>query len=120
MSVIQLSKIKAMLQVIHDLDDERIQLALDSAEVEACDIMNRKYLPTIDDPAPPDPESETYSETDPISENETVSGASDEVRKPVFTAVYILTKAIFDNENISTARQRAETLLSPYRKGLGV
>lgn len=120
MSVILLSEMKELLQVIHDRDDGRIQLALNAAEAEALKIMNRKYLPTVDDPEPPEDASENYSELDPMSENETASEASAEIEPDVKLAIYIMTRANYDDSGVAAARARAETLLSPHRKGLGV
>lgn len=125
MSTISLERIKTDLQVIHEHDDSRIQSFLDGAEQECMTYLGRKYLPTED----LDLASEGSSETDPVSENESPSEASDSVARDVYLGIYLIVKCFYDDKDsdpirgaldLPKYRERAEELWAPYRIGMGV
>ena len=110
MSLIPLSEAKAFLDVIHDADDMKLQLLLDSAEREALDFMNRVRF---DFECPPcESESESESESEP----------PEEMPPPVRTAVLFLLQRNYqaNPDDGMKLRAAAEVLLMPYRCQLGV
>lgn len=126
MSVILLDDAKRFLRVTHNEDDVTLQDQLNAAEREARNFMDREFLPTVDDP---EFSSENDSETDPVSESQTASDGSAEVEPDVRLAVFLLLKASYDGADahavrgaldLPAYRARAETLLMPYRRHLGV
>lgn len=117
MSVISLALTKKYLRVIHSSDDELIQSLLDGAEEEAKRFCNRTQLPTLPVDYPP----ELDSNCDPISEQ--VPSSEDPVPGDVVRAIWYLVQADYEGlkpEDAAKRRQGAETLLMPYRTGLGV
>lgn len=120
MSKILLADAKNRLRIIHDADDDMLQRVLDAAEDEALRFMDREFLPVL----PLEQLSETQTETDPVSESETATEVSDEIVPSVREAVYLLFKAGADlgdpTVDPEAYRKRAETLLMPLRRHLGV
>jgi len=110
-SVIDLPRIKRDLRVTHDEDDALLQDHLDAAEGEAVRFLNRTQLPTL----PLDYPSGSSSEDVPSSD--------DPIAPEVFAAVCLLVRAKYDaatSDEIQKLRTAAETLLMPFRVGLGV
>jgi hypothetical protein len=99
MSVIDLSEAKQFLDVIHDADDEKLQILLDAAEDEAIQYMNRSDLIEFD--------SEQSSEDLPAS-----------IKMGVFLLLQANYQAAVDD--IKKLREAAETKLNPYRLFIGV
>lgn len=125
MSTILLEDLKRYLKPTHDLDDELLQDALNAAEKEALNFMDRDFLPV----EPTEELSESESELNPVSDGETPSEASAEVCADVRMAVFLLAKSHYDGTqpdafrgllDLSEYRKRAEGLLMPYRRHLGV
>jgi len=103
MSIIKLEVVKQDLRVIHDADDDMLQRHLDASEREAIHFMNLTALPMQD-----------VQSSDP-------DGA--QVEPDVVTAVAILVRGKYEAASaseIDALRRSAETLLMPYRVGLGV
>lgn len=116
MSVIALATIKEDLRLTHDADDALLQRLVDAAEDEAMRFLDRTQLPTLPLDYPPryDSDSNLMSEDAPSSE--------DPVAPSVYAAVFLLVRAKFDAATpaeIDGLRRAAETLLMPYRVGLG-
>jgi hypothetical protein len=116
MSQITLQETKKYLRVIHSADDDLIQTLIDSAEDEACRFLNRDNLPTLplEYPAPSSSDG-PYSEEVPSSE--------DPVAPSVKLAIFYLVQRAYEAtkpEDMQRIRESAETLLMPYRRGLGV
>lgn len=126
MSTILLEEAKRFLQITHDSDDLDLQRALDAAEEEACGFMDRDFLPVSERELP----SECASDVDPVSEGESPSDASEEIAPAVKQAVFVLMKANYDGIkagdsmrgllDLDAYRKRAETLMMPFRRHLGV
>lgn len=116
MSKILLEDAKRFLSVIHDADDEKLQQLLDAAEDEALRFMDREFLPVV----PLEQLSECESELDPVSESESPSEVSDEIVPSVRQAIYLLLKESYDLGADKAYRDRAETLLMPLRRHIGV
>jgi hypothetical protein len=116
MSQITLQEVKQFLRVIHSGDDALIQTLIDSAEDEACRFLNRENLPTLPLEYPADSSSEgPYSEEVPSSE--------DPVAPSVKLAIFYLVQRGYETskpEDAARMRASAETILMPYRRGLGV
>lgn len=96
MSTLDLAALKASLRVTHNHDDALLQQLLDSAESEACQFLNRESLPEGDDL---------------------------EVKPDVRTALWLLVSARYEAPSTRDSfgyRRAAETLLWPYRCGLGI
>jgi len=110
-SFVDLATVKAWLRVIHSADDTMLQQLLDGAEDEALRFLNRTQPPTL----PVDYPSECESEQVP---------SSDDPIAPSFKkAVCILVQAAYeqtDPDKAERMRRNAETVLMPYRRGLGV
>lgn len=121
MSIITVADAKAFLRVMHDLDDALIQGLLDSAESEACRFMNRTDLPTLPLSYP---NIEYDSNGDPTEVSSEISPSSEEQVVPdVRYAVMRLVQADYEGskpEERALYREAAETMLMPYRGGLGV
>jgi hypothetical protein len=116
MSQITLAEVKQYLRVIHSADNDLIQTLIDSAEDEACRFLNRENLPTLPLEYPADSSSEgPYSEEVPSSE--------DPVAPSVKLAIFYLVQRAYEAtkpEDAVRMREAAETILMPYRRGLGV
>lgn len=109
MSVIDIGVAKSFLDVIHDDDDEKIQLLLDAAEDEAKEFIDRDDL--IDwGPC--------------CSESSSSSASSSEPDMPasVKLGILILLQGAYQASPQDQAQLRkvAETKLMPYRCRLGV
>lgn len=106
MSAIDLAVIKRDLRVTHDADDVLLQELLDAAEVEARRFLDRDALPLMGE-----------------LDSEEVSSDAGLVEPDVRVAVTLLVRSKYDAATaleIGHLRQGAETLLMPYRQGLGV
>lgn len=116
MSQITLTEVKQFLRVIHNADDDLIQTLIDSAEDEACRFLNRENLPTLPLEYPAESSSNApYSEEVPSSEDPVAPSAK--------LAIYYLVQRAYEAtkpEDMQRIRESAETLLMPYRRGLGV
>lgn len=111
MSVISLATIKADLRVTHNADDALLQVLLDAAEDECLRFLNRTQLPTLPVDNPDDLSSED------------VPSSGDPLAPSVYAAVCLLMRALYDTntaDEITKLRHCAETILMPYRVGLGV
>lgn len=106
MSLIPLETAKGFLDVIHDFDDDKLQMLLDGAEDEACQFMWRESLDGLCVCGEP-------SESEP----------SEPVLPPgVVAGVMLLLQASYQAspDDIPKLRAAAEVKLMPYRCGLGV
>lgn len=116
MSQVTLEEIKEYLRVIHSFDDGLLQVLIDSAEDEACRFLNRENLPTLPLEYPADSSSDgPYSEEVPSS--------SDPIAPSVKLAIFYLVQRAYDQldpDKADKMRVSAETILMPYRRGLGV
>lgn len=112
MSVMTLADLKAALKVTFTADDTELQNALDNAEAEALDYMNRTEFGYA---CPVDTTSSSSSSS---------SSSSEQVMPPaVRSAVVLLVRAMYDTADptdIKLLRDAAETKMQPYRCGLGV
>lgn len=119
MSDITLSVVKKYLDVIHDADDDKLQMLLDAAEDEALQFMDRPNLT----------DWRTCAEircSEPVSES--VSEAASEISMPasVRLGILILVQAAYQaapgqlRHEAEQLRDIAEKKLYPYRCGLGV
>lgn len=104
MSVISVGTAKQFLRVFHALDDDLIQRLLNSAEDEALQFMNRDSLPV----------------DDVCTDDEVSTDDQDEIRPSVVQGVLLLVQAQYDPGVADASRTAAETLLFPYRCGIGV
>lgn len=104
MSLISIETAKKYLNVIHDADDETLQLLLDGAEDEAADFIDRPLSELL-----PEPLSEETSETG----NSLPSG--------FIAGVLLLLQASYQSSpaDAEKLRKNAETKLTPYRIGWG-
>lgn len=101
MSVLELSKVKSFLDVIHSADDVKLQMLLDGAEDEAAQFMNRADV------------SEWESE---------YVFNSDHVMPPgAMIGILLLTQAAYQAspDDAEKLRRAAETKLTPYRLNIG-
>lgn len=119
MSVVLLDEVKAHLRVVHDADDALIQTLIDASEEEAKRFLNRTQLPTLPVDYPPEYASEDAES--PMSED--VPSSEDPIADDARVAIYLLVQAKYDTvgaDEMAKLRAAAETLLMPYRAGLGV
>lgn len=119
MSVVTLEEVKAHLRQVHDHDDALIQTLLDGAEEEAKRYLNRTELPTLPLDYPPEYASEDAES--PLPED--VPSSEDPIAGDVRVAIYLLVQAKYaavGADEMAKLRAAAETLLQPYRVGLGV
>lgn len=102
MSQISLEEAKAYLNVIHDHDDDKLQMLLDGAEDEAAQFMWRESI------------SGPCAGCEPQGD--------DSIPPGVIAGVMLLLQASYDAapSDIELLRAAAETKLMPYRCGLGV
>jgi hypothetical protein len=107
--MITLEDIKRDLRLTHDQDDALLQILLDAAVDEACQFISRPALPgTVADSE--ESSSEYSSEIGPVPHS-------------LYAAVFLLVRAKYDAatpDEIKRLRECAETLMMPYRIGLGV
>ena len=112
MSTVTLAEVKRWLRVIHNADDALLQDMIDQAEDEALRFLNRTQPPTL----PLDYPSECVSSED-------VPSSEDPAARSWNKAVCILVQAAYEQTDPDKARrmrENAETVLHPYRGGLGV
>lgn len=116
MSQVTLQETKEYLRVIHQFDDALIQTLIDSAEDEACRFLNRENLPTLPLEYPAESSSDgPYSEEIPSSQ--------DPIAPSVKLAIFYLVQRAYeqmDPDKADKVRSSAETILMPFRRGLGV
>jgi hypothetical protein len=135
--IITLADAKADMHVTHDLDDSIIQAYVDAAHDEALQFLDKT---SFDQVAPPpsssqccggpypwnDWENQFY---DPWSSSSSSSSSSSEASSEwvppasLKTALLFLVRAKYDAsdaDDIAKYRSAAETLLMPFRIGLGV
>ena len=121
MSIITLAEAKAFLDVIHASDDEKLQALLDGAELEALDFMSRRDFTEICVPWPED--HEDY-ESDTLVVGEQMSDVVADYGMPasVRTGILMMLQASYQAspDDQMKLRKIAETLIFPYRCGLGV
>lgn len=111
MSTVTLEEVKRWCRVIHSADDDLLQDMIDQAEDEALRFLNRTQPPTL----PLDYPSESSSEDVPSSEDPVVPSWN--------KAVCLLVQATYETlkpDDQAKLRSNAETVLFPYRVGLGV
>lgn len=111
MSTVTVAEAKRWLRVIHSGDDALIQELINHAEDEALRFLNRTQAPTL----PADYPSDSSSEDIPSSE--------DPAARSFAKGVLILVQAAYeqpDPDKAARMRQNAETVLMPYRRGLGI
>lgn len=104
--MITLEDIKRDLRLTHDQDDALLQVLLDASVDEACSFMSRAELPGL--------------EADSSGSESSSEGA---VSPSLYAAVFLLVRAKYDAgspDEIKRLRECAETLMMPYRIGLGV
>jgi hypothetical protein len=115
-SQVTLQETKEYLRVIHSGDDALIQTLIDSAEDEACRFLNRENLPTLPLEYPAESSSDgPYSEEVPSSQ--------DPIAPSVKLAIFYLVQRAYeqmDPDKEARVRQSAETIMMPFRRGLGV
>lgn len=102
MSEFDLEALKRELRVVHSSDDAQLQDLLDEAEDEALQYLEMTAFPV-----------------------ETVEGESPAERVPrsIRRAVFLLVQGAYDEADASKLvvyRERAETLLFPFRENLGI
>lgn len=110
MSQITLQQVKDDLRVIHDADDDLLQILIDASEDEALRYMNRTELPTNPYDLP-----EEFSSED-------VPSTGDPIVPSVYSAVFLLVRAKYEGktaDEIAALRLCAETILQPYRTEIG-
>lgn len=105
--MISLDDIKRDLRVTHDEDDQLLQLHLDASIDEAKRFLDVKELPLQDEP-----DSELLSSSE---------APGPTVAPSIYAAVSLLVRSKYEAsaDEIPKLRAAAETLLMPYRKGLG-
>lgn len=111
MSVISLTSVKLDLRVDGTDDDALLQLHIDAAEDEAARFCGRDELPTLPYDLPAS------------SDSEDVPSTEDPVAPSVRAAVFLLVRSKYDAtspDEIAGLRRAAESLLMPYRTGLGM
>ncbi len=98
MSIIALDQAKQFLDVIHDEDDNTLQLLLDAAEDESCQFLGRDSLASL------------------------VDEATAKLPASIYMAVLILLQSNYQAapEDIPALRAAAEIKLTPYRIGWGI
>ncbi len=110
MSVVLLAQVKADLRMTHSADDDLLQTLINASEDEALRFLNRSELPTIpyDLPTALDPE---------------VTATQGNLAPSIYAAVFLLVRAKYeakDASEIQALRLCAETLMQPYRTGVGL
>lgn len=111
MSFVTVTQVKSYLRVIHTSDDTLLQELIDQAEDESLRFLNRTEPPTL----PLDYPAESSSEDEPSSD--------DPVAPSFRKAVFLLVQASYEmpsGDERDKVRRAAETVLMPYRTGLGV
>ena len=104
MSAVSIESVKRDLRIIQNDDDTLLQELIDAAELECLQFLNIDYLPGLE------PNSEETS-------SELV------VFPDVARAIRLIVKGGYEETDVtklSAYRSAAESLLMPYREGLGV
>lgn len=104
MSAVSIESVKRDLRIIHDDDDVLLQELIDAAERECLQFINADYLPGLE------PNSEEASSELAIE--------PDAAR-----AIRLIVRGGYEETDVtrlSAYRSAAESLLMPYRIGLGV
>ena len=98
MGLITLTQAKPYLDIIHDADDEKLQLLLDAAEDEACQFLGRDSLTNL------------------------IVESTGKLPPSVTMGVMILLQANYQAapDDVVKLRLAAEIKLTPYRTGWGV
>jgi len=103
-SAVSIESVKRDLRIIHNDDDDLLQELIDAAERECLQFINAEYLPGLE------PNSEETS--------------SELVIEPdAARAIRLIVRGGYEETDIiriSAYRSAAESLLMPYREGLGV
>ena len=102
-----LDDIKRDLRVTHDEDDELLQVLIASAKDQALRFLDLPDLPTV--------------EVDSSSSSSSSIGSL-EYPGSIRTALILLVRCLYDPadaKEIEATRKAAETMLMPYRAGLG-
>ena len=103
-----LDDIKRDLRVTHDDDDALLEVLLASAKDQALRFLDLPELPTV--------------EVDSSSSSSSSSIGSIEYPGSIRTALILLVRCLYDPadaKEIEATRKVAETMLMPYRAGLG-
>jgi hypothetical protein len=97
-SIISLAQAKQFLDVIHDADDDKLQILLDAAEDEACQFLGMESLAML------------------------VDQATSKLPASITMAVMILLQANYQAapDDVPKLRNAAEIKLTPYRSGWGI
>lgn len=106
MSAVSIESVKRDLRIIHNSDDVLLQELIDSAERECLQFLNTEVLPGLEE------SSEVSSETVYLV-----------VEPDVARAIRLIVRGGYEETDItklSAYRSAAESLLMPYREGLGV
>ncbi len=115
---ITLQDVKEALRQTQDLDDALLTRLLSSAIQESLRFLGRSELPTLPFEYP-----YAINSDDEVSElSEEVPSSEDPVTPDVANAVILLVQADYcgDPEKRPMLRSAAESLLMPYRVGLGI
>ena len=107
MSAVSIESVKRDLRIIHNSDDVLLQELIDSAERECLQFLNIDVLPGLEE------SSEVSSEPD----------VCNVVEPDVARAIRLIVRGGYEETDItklSAYRSAAESLLMPYREGLGV
>lgn len=102
-----LDDIKRDLRVTHDDDDDLLLTLLESAQDQARRFIDQDELPTI-----------------PVDSSSSSSSSIGSLEYPgsIRTALILLVRCLYDPadaKEIEATRKAAETMLMPYRSGLG-
>lgn len=111
MNTVTVAEVKRWCRIIHNADDQLITDLIGQAEDEALRFLNRTEAPTL----PLDFPSESSSEDIPSS--------GDPAAQSYIKAVCILVQAAYETskpDDFERMRKNAETVLFPYRRGLGI
>lgn len=117
-TTITLQQVKDTLRQTQSVDDDLLTRLLASATQEALRFLGRSELPTLPFEYP-----YTINSDDEVSEiSEEVPSSEDPVAPDVANAIILLVQADYDGdpEKRPMLRSAAESLLMPYRVGLGI
>jgi hypothetical protein len=106
-SAVSIESVKRDLRIIHDDDDVLLQELIDSAERECLQFINAEYLPGLE----PTSEEASSESVDPV------------VDADVARAIRLIVRGGYEETDVTRLpayRSAAESLLMPYREGLGV
>ncbi len=124
MSTVTVAEAKRWLRVIHSGDDTLIQELIDHAEDEALRFLNRTQAPTLPADYPTEPKIPLAALSGfLVSSSEDIPSSEDPAARSFAKGVLILVQAAYeqpDPDKAARMRQNAETVLMPYRRGLGI